>query len=113
MIAVACLTGCDSGTKWKSGKYEVYWIDVSSYLPSPDHSRRAVLTSRSGNGDWQCSVKQRRLLADLSRELKLSEAELDERSQRLFQRPARQLNKPNASSLITDLLGEAEGLRAA
>lgn len=32
MIAVACLTGCDSGTKWKSGKYEVYWIDVSSDL---------------------------------------------------------------------------------
>lgn len=31
-IAAACLPACDSGTKWKSGKYEVYWIDVSSDL---------------------------------------------------------------------------------
>ena len=32
VIAAACLTGCDSGTKWRSGKYEVYWIDISSDL---------------------------------------------------------------------------------
>lgn len=25
-------TGCDSGSKWKSGKYQVYWIDISSDL---------------------------------------------------------------------------------
>jgi hypothetical protein len=24
--------GCDSGTEWESGEYEVYWIDVSSDL---------------------------------------------------------------------------------
>jgi hypothetical protein len=28
----AFATGCYSGTKWKSGKYEVYWIDHSSDL---------------------------------------------------------------------------------
>lgn len=32
VIAAACLTACDSGTKWKSGRYEVYWIDVSCDL---------------------------------------------------------------------------------
>ena len=67
----------------------------------------------NGNGSWQCSDKQRRLLTDLSRELQLSEDDLDERAQRLFQRPARQLNKLSASGLITDLLGEAEGMRQA
>jgi len=67
----------------------------------------------NGNGAWQCSDKQRRLLTDLSRELQLSEEDLDERALRLFQRPARQLNKLSASGLITDLLGEAEGLRQA
>jgi hypothetical protein len=67
----------------------------------------------NGNGSWQCSDKQRRLLADLSRELQLSEDDLDQRALRLFQRPARQLNKLSASGLITDLLGEAEGLRQA
>ena len=67
----------------------------------------------NGNGAWQCSDKQRRLLTDLSRELQLSEEDLDERALRLFQRPARQLNKLSASGLITDLLGEAEGQRQA
>jgi hypothetical protein len=67
----------------------------------------------NGNGPWQCSDKQRRLLTDLSRELQLSEEDLDERALRLFQRPARQLNKLSASGLITDLLGEAEALRQA
>ncbi len=65
----------------------------------------------NGNGSWQCSDRQRRLLTDLSRELQLSEEDLDERAQRLFQLPARQLNKLSASGLITDLLGEAESLR--
>ena len=26
------VSSCDSGTKWESGDYEVYWIDVSSDL---------------------------------------------------------------------------------
>lgn len=83
------------------------------------HSNGGGSTSRrgtapvNGNGAWQCSDKQRRLLGDLSRELQLSEEDLDERAVRLFQRPARRLNKLNASGLITDLLDEAEGLRQA
>jgi hypothetical protein len=83
------------------------------------HSHGGVSTSRrgtapvNGNGAWQCSDKQRRLLGDLSRELQLSEEDLDERAVRLFQRPARRLNKLNASGLITDLLDEAEVLRQA
>lgn len=32
VISAMILTACDSGTKWKSGNYEVYWIDVSSDL---------------------------------------------------------------------------------
>lgn len=73
-------------------------------------SRRHT-TPVNGNGAWQCSDKQRRLLSDLSRELQLSEEDLDERAVRLFQRPARQLNKLSASGLITDLLEEADALR--
>lgn len=26
------LVGCDSGTRWQSGDYEVYWIDISEDL---------------------------------------------------------------------------------
>ena len=72
---------------------------------------RRNTTPVNGNGAWQCSDKQRRLLAELSRELDLSEEDLDERALHLFQRPVRQLNKLSASGLITDLLGEAEGQR--
>jgi hypothetical protein len=83
------------------------------YLPATDDPQRPFHSKSQSNGAWQCSDKQRRLLTDLCRELQLTEDDLDERSQRRFQRPARQLNKQNASSLITDLLGETEGLRAA
>jgi hypothetical protein len=76
-------------------------------------TQRRGTTPVNGNGTWLCSDKQRRLLADLSHELQLSEEDLDGRALRLFQRPARQLNKLSASGLITDLLGEAEGLRQA
>ena len=32
MILTIVLSSCDSGTKWKSGAYEVYWIDVDLIL---------------------------------------------------------------------------------
>ncbi|HRQ87170.1 MAG TPA: hypothetical protein PLA50_00095 [Bacteroidia bacterium] len=75
--------------------------------------RRGTTPANGSNGHsaWQCSDKQRLLLSDLSRELRLSEEDLDERAMRLFQRPARQLNKLSASGLITDLLEEAEAQR--
>jgi hypothetical protein len=78
---------------------------------NPTSSSRRHNTPVNGNGAWQCSDKQRRLLTDLTRELQLSEEDLDERAMRLFQRPARQLNKLSASGLITDLLDEADALR--
>ncbi len=59
------------------------------------------------NGAWQCSDKQCRLITNLANELGLSDADLDQRSQRLFQKPASQLNKLTASGLISDLLAEA------
>jgi len=78
---------------------------------NPTSTSRRHITPVNGNGAWQCSDKQRRLLTDLTRELQLSEEDLDERAMRLFQRPARQLNKLSASGLITDLLDEADALR--
>ena len=32
LLTASVLSGCDSGSKWKSGKYEVYWIDIPSDL---------------------------------------------------------------------------------
>ncbi|MDH4445649.1 MAG: hypothetical protein QE267_11055 [Akkermansiaceae bacterium] len=32
VLAVFTLSGCDSSTEWRSGKYSVYWIDVSLNL---------------------------------------------------------------------------------
>jgi hypothetical protein len=69
--------------------------------PAPT-TRRIGTTSA-----WRCSDRQRELLNDLAAELGLDEAELDTRSRHLFGRPARELNKANASSLISELLAEA------
>ncbi len=32
LLITAAVTGCDSGTVWKSGSYEVYWVDIPSDL---------------------------------------------------------------------------------
>lgn len=68
----------------------------------------APTTRRIGTSSaWRCSDRQRELLNNLAAELGLDEAELDTRSRHLFGRPARELNKANASSLISELLAEA------
>lgn len=68
----------------------------------------APTTRRIGTSSaWRCSDRQRELLNDLAAELGLDEVELDTRSRHLFGRPARELNKANASSLISELLAEA------
>lgn len=59
---------------------------------------------------WNCSDKQRQLVADLQAELGLTDGELDARSERLFRKPAHGLDKLGASGLISDLLAEA-GIR--
>lgn len=70
----------------------------STHSPNGNHS---------AEGAWQCSDKQRSLILDLQKQLRLSDAELDEQAQHLFSKPARQLNKLSASGLITDLLERA------
>ena len=76
----------------------------SRYPHSPPYSPRG---QNNGNGSWQCSPKQRQLITDLAGELGLTDQQLDERSQRLFQQPVHQLNKLATSGLISDLLAEA------
>ena len=61
---------------------------------------------------WQCSDKQRELISELAGELHLDDDAIEQRSLRLFKRPAHQLNKLAASGLISDLLAEADQLRA-
>ena len=56
---------------------------------------------------WQCSAKQHLLINDLARRIGLNNQQLDERAQRLFSKPAHQLNKLSASGLIDDLLSES------
>lgn len=56
---------------------------------------------------WNCSAKQRQLIADLADELELNDDEVDARSERLFKKPAHRLDKLGASGLISDLLAEA------
>lgn len=60
---------------------------------------------------WQCSAKQHLLINDLARRIGLSEQQLDQRAQRLFSKPAHQLNKLSASGLIDDLLTESASLK--
>lgn len=104
-------------------------IQHVGFLPDHDYGTDADPTVHSngatpanGNGGengngahpkdaWQCSDKQRQLIADLTAELNLDEAALDQRARRLFRLPARQLNKLAASGLISDLLAEAGARR--
>lgn len=60
---------------------------------------------------WQCSDKQRELISELAGELHLDDDAIDQRSLRLFKRPAHHLSKLAASGLISDLLAEAGSQR--
>jgi len=96
-------------------------IQQTGFVPGDDYGDKSTSTVRSnvnnnGNGNghhpeaepaWQCSDRQRELIIGLATELNLDDASLDKRSERLFRRPARQLNKLCASGLISDLLAEA------
>ncbi|MCB1064713.1 MAG: hypothetical protein KDN20_17565 [Verrucomicrobiae bacterium] len=74
---------------------------------NPNNGVSRLPLNQGVDTSWRCSDKQRQLLDNLTEELQLSEADLDRRSQRLFQLPAHQLNKLAASGLISDLLAEA------
>jgi hypothetical protein len=98
-------------------------IQQTGFVPGDGYGevpRALPATNGNGNGNgsnvhpdanaevtWQCSDRQRELITDLAAELKLDDAALDKRSERLFRRPACQLNKLCASGLISDLLAEA------
>jgi hypothetical protein len=96
-------------------------IQQTGFVPGDGYGEiPRALPAANGNGNgsnvhpdadaeviWQCSDRQRELITDLAAELKLDDASLDKRSERLFRRPACQLNKLCASGLISDLLAEA------
>ena len=98
-------------------------IQQTGFVPGDDYGDKSASSAQSngqsngnGNGNdhhpdadpvWQCSDRQRELIIGLATELNLDNASLDKRSERLFRRPAHQLNKLGASGLISDLLAEA------
>lgn len=101
-------------------------IQQTGFVPGDDYGDKSSSSIQSngqshsnGNGQrnnghhpdadpaWQCSDRQRELIIGLATELNLDDASLDKRSERLFRRPAHQLNKLGASGLISDLLAEA------
>lgn len=103
-------------------------IQQTGFVPGDDYGDKSASSVQSnghsngsGNGNgqksnghhpdadpvWQCSDRQRELIIGLATELNLDDASLDKRSERLFRRPAHQLNKLGASGLISDLLAEA------
>jgi hypothetical protein len=80
----------------------------------PDGNGNGSLSSRAGNGhvrettgdQWACSDKQRDLVLKIRDEHKLAMDQIEEISKQLFQRPAKTLNKLEASVLIKELLEE-------
>ncbi|MBP9222624.1 MAG: hypothetical protein KBF76_02065 [Verrucomicrobiales bacterium] len=101
-------------------------IQQTGFVPGDDYGDKSASSVHAngqshGNGNgqkinghhpdadpvWQCSDRQRELIIGLATELNLDDASLDKRSERLFRRPAHQLNKLGASGLISDLLAEA------
>jgi hypothetical protein len=95
-------------------------IQQTGFVPGDGYGEiPRTLPANGGNGHhpdgnlpdiqpaWQCSDRQRELIIGLANELNLDDASLDKRSERLFRRPAHQLNKLGASGLISDLLAEA------
>jgi hypothetical protein len=101
-------------------------IQQTGFVPGDDYGDNSTnsghangYSNGNGNGQrsnghhpdadpvWQCSDRQRELIIGLATELNLDDASLDKRSERLFRRPAHQLNKLGASGLISDLLAEA------
>lgn len=99
-------------------------IRQTGYLPGAEsqpapQAQKGVNTpatengSHSNNGNhpdsatYNCSPKQQKLIADLAAELGLAESDLDNRSERLFDKPAHRLDKLGASGLISSLLAEA------
>jgi hypothetical protein len=95
-------------------------IQQTGFIPGDDYGDKSASTVQSnannnGNGNTTRRPSPRgnaptvsaSSSSELATELNLDDASLDKRSQRLFRRPAHQLNKLCASGLISDLLAEA------
>lgn len=94
-------------------KEHIGFVPTEGYGHAAMNGNGHLPTNGNGNGNdatpvvWKCSDKQCQLIGELSGELRLSDAELDARSERLFNKPARLLDKLGASGLISDLLADA------
>ena len=63
-------------------------------------------TTGIGNGAWKCSAKQRELILKLADEHRLELDTVEDLARERFDKPLRDLNKLNASSLIDELLAQ-------
>lgn len=83
-------------------------IQEVGFIPDANgHGSKPPPTNGNANGDhWACSDKQRDLILKIVNEHKLDKSQVEEISKQLFQRPAKTLNKLEASVLIKELLEE-------
>jgi hypothetical protein len=90
-------------------------IHKTGYLPDSSQSAPAAIdpaTSQGQNQDWACSPKQQDLIFDIVQEHNLDWNEIEKLAQGRFGKGVKQLNKPEASGLIQELLadhGKANG----
>jgi hypothetical protein len=88
-------------------------IVESGFVPDPITGNGST-TPRTTNGHaaqsngdaWTCSDKQRELILRIKDEHKLGQEDIETIAKQLFQRPAKTLNKLEASVLINELLEE-------
>jgi hypothetical protein len=86
-------------------------IQEVGFVPEPTNGQPASRTTNGHvdrlNGEaWACSDKQRDLILKIKEEHKLGQEDVEVISKQLFQRPAKTLNKLEASVLIKELLEE-------
>jgi len=84
---------------------EIGYTPVPLNAGSSAEARNGHLSESNGDS-WNCSVKQRDLILKIMDEHKLDKSQVEEISKQLFQRPAKTLNKLEASVLIKELLEE-------
>jgi hypothetical protein len=86
-------------------------IQEVGFVPEANSHGSSIPRSANGHSpsysdQWACSDKQRELILKIRDEHKLQMDQIEEISKQLFQRPAKTLNKLEASVLIKELLEE-------
>ena len=76
--------------------------NTQTMAPAPHNGHRHDLSA----GDWLCSAKQRHLILKTASEKGLQDQELQGLSQSQFSKALQQLTRPEASSLISQLLSQ-------